>query len=170
MVICTETASFDLFGLSLPRGTEGSNPACSTAESVGDDFGGLEPQSRDSRFGSRLDPRIGSGSKCNAIGHWALPSPQKGCCVPYKIRTLAPRHRIVWAKKEHMCGNSDRVSCRVARYEQRDNGPAKQGGGLVPFWAKDISRLRQHQRQGRGHRLSSSLLLVCWRKGHDRNP
>jgi hypothetical protein len=33
MVICTETASFDLFGLSLPRGTEGSNPACSSEES-----------------------------------------------------------------------------------------------------------------------------------------
>src|SRR6267378_1096440 len=35
-------------------GTEGSNLSPSTAESVGDDFGGLEPQSRDSRFGSRL--------------------------------------------------------------------------------------------------------------------
>src|ERR1700730_16515752 len=34
MVICTETASFDLFGLSLPSGTEGSNPACSAGESV----------------------------------------------------------------------------------------------------------------------------------------
>ena len=51
------------------------------------------------------DPRIGSGSKCNAIGHCALPSTQKGCCsVPCKIPTLAPRHRTVWAKKGHMCG------------------------------------------------------------------
>ena len=54
------------------------------------------------------DPRIGSGSKCNAIGHCALPSPQKGCCsVPCKIPTLAPRHRTVWAKKGHMCGIPD---------------------------------------------------------------
>jgi hypothetical protein len=62
------------------------------------------------------DPRIGSGSKCNAIGHSVLPSAQRGCCsVPCKIPTLAPRHRTVWAKKGHMCGNSDRASCRELR-------------------------------------------------------
>jgi hypothetical protein len=33
MVICTETASFDLSGLSLPRGTEGSYLSSSAGES-----------------------------------------------------------------------------------------------------------------------------------------
>jgi hypothetical protein len=33
MVICIETASFDLSGLSLPRGTAGSNPGSSSTES-----------------------------------------------------------------------------------------------------------------------------------------
>ena len=38
MVICTETASFYLFGLSLRRGTEGSNPFPSSAESCANPF------------------------------------------------------------------------------------------------------------------------------------
>src|SRR5215813_10728411 len=71
-------------------------------------------------------PRIGSGSKCDAIGHCALPSPQKGGFnVPRKIPTPAPRHRTVCAKKGHMGRSSDRVSRRVSRREQCGMASAK---------------------------------------------
>jgi hypothetical protein len=36
------------------------------------------------------DPRIGSGSKCNAIGHCALPSPQKGAVAFHANSNAGP--------------------------------------------------------------------------------
>jgi putative SOS response-associated peptidase YedK len=47
----------------------------------------------------------------------------------------------------------------VVRYDPKDHQRSLDvmRWGLVPFWAKDQGRLRQHQRQGRGHREKARL-------------
>jgi hypothetical protein len=65
------------------------------------------------------DPRIGSGSKCNATGHCALPSPRKGAVAFHaKFEHWSLDNEPFGPKKTHV-RNADGV-CRRALWREQD--------------------------------------------------
>src|SRR6266852_3554520 len=64
------------------------------------------------------DARIGSGSKCNAIGHCALPSPQKGAVAFHAKFERWSLDIEPFGPKKDTCANADGVFRRTLWREQ----------------------------------------------------